>query len=214
MELTAQILRDWFGQFNIRYFGGELPEPRFVVNKAKRLLGQFSCRRVRKGFFRGYETVGYTIKISEYYDLSEHEYQSTLLHEMIHYYIMFTRAKDSSAHGRLFRQWMQRLNQDGWDITISAKTDGFAIREKVADAQYLLLLLETKDGKYYLSVVNPSYQKYIERQLTLAPTIVAHHWVVSRDAQYANWSKVRSLRGKHIIKEEYLNVLRQKTSKF
>ena len=64
MELTAQILRDWFGQFNTRYFGGELPEPRFVVNKAKRLLGQFSCRRVRKGFLRGYETVGYTIKVS------------------------------------------------------------------------------------------------------------------------------------------------------
>ena len=132
---------------------------------------------------------------------------------MIHYYIMFTRAKDSSAHGRLFRQWMQRLNQDGWNITISAKTDGLALRENVADAQYLLLLLETKDGKYYLSVVNPTYRKYIERQLLLVPTIVAHQWVVSHDVQYANWSKVRSLRGKHITKEEYLNVLRQKTSK-
>ncbi len=207
MELTAQKLREWFGQFNTRYFGGELPEPRFMVNKARRLMGQFSCRRVRKGLFRGYETVGYTIKISEYYDLSEHEYQSTLLHEMIHYYIMYKHAKDSSAHGKLFRQWMQRLNQDGWDITISAKTDRLTIREQTADAQYLLLLLETRDDKYFLAVVNPSYRKYIERQLTLAPTIVAHHWRVSRDAQYASWSKVRSLRGKRINKSEFSNIL-------
>ena len=83
MELTAQILREWFGQFNALYFGKELPEPRFIVNKARHLLGQFSCKKVRQGLFRGYKTIGYTIKVSEYYDLSAHEYQSTLLHEMI-----------------------------------------------------------------------------------------------------------------------------------
>lgn len=203
MELTAQILRDWFGQFNVRYFGNELPEPRLVVNKARRMLGQFSYKKVRQGLFRGYKIVGYTIKVSEYYDLSEHEYQSTLLHEMIHYYIAYAREKDTSAHGVLFRQWMQRINQDGWGITISSKTAGYTIRNQQKDAQYLLLAIKTKDGKHYLSVVSPSYRKYIERQIMLSSMIIDHHWVVTRDQQYANWSKVRSLRGKRITMEEY-----------
>ena len=122
MELTAQILREWFGQFNALYFGNELPEPRFIVNKARHLLGQFSCKKVRQGLFRGYKTIGYTIKISEYYDLSAHEYQSTLLHEMIHYYITYARARDTSAHGKIILQWMQRLTKAGWNITVSSKT--------------------------------------------------------------------------------------------
>lgn len=210
MELTAQILRDWFGQFNARYFGNGLPEPRFVVNKARRLLGQFSCKRVRQGLFRGYKTVGYTIKVSEYYDLSEHEYQSTLLHEMIHYYITYAREKDTSAHGVLFRQWMKRINQDGWNITISSKTAGYAVRHQRKDAQYLLLAIKTKEGKHFLSVVSPSYKKYIERQVSLSPVIIDHHWVISRDEQYANWSKVRSLRGKRITMEEYQRILGEK----
>lgn len=203
MELTAQILRDWFGQFNTRYFGGELPEPRFIVNKAKRMLGQFSCRRVRQGLFRGYKTVGHTIKVSEYYDLQAHDYQSTLLHEMIHYYIAYKHLRDTSAHGRLFRQWMERLNKDGWGITVSSRTERYAIRQQSQDAQYLLLVVTTSDGRHFLSVVNPSYRKYIERQLALSPMITSHHWKVSRAPEYAHWSKVRSLRGKRITEEEY-----------
>ena len=210
MELTAQILRDWFGQFNARYFGNELPEPRFVVNKARRMLGQFSCKKVRQGLFRGYKTVGYTIKVSEYYDLSEHEYQSTLLHEMIHYYIAYAREKDTSAHGVLYRQWMQRINQDGWGITISSKTAGYTIRNQREDVQYLLLAIKTKEEKHYLSVVSPSYRKYIERQIMLSSMIIDHHWVVSCDQQYANWSKVRSLRGKRITMEEYERIIGEK----
>lgn len=210
MELTAQILRDWFGQFNARYFGNELPEPRFVVNKARRLLGQFSCKRVRQGLFKGYKTVGYTIKVSEYYDLSAHEYQSTLLHEMIHYYITYTRAKDTSAHGKIFRQWMQQLNKDGWNITISSKTERYALRHQLKDVQYLLLALKTKDNKHFLSVVHPSYKKYIERQIVLSSMIIDHHWVVSCEQKYANLPKVRSLRGKRITMEEYKYILSKK----
>lgn len=207
MELTAQILREWFGQFNALYFGNELPEPRFIVNKARHLLGQFSCKKVRQGLFRGYKTIGYTIKVSEYYDLSAHEYQSTLLHEMIHFYITYARARDTSAHGKIFRQWMQRLNKDGWNITVSSKTDRYAIRQQPTDVQYLLLALKTKDDKYFLSVVHPSYKKYIERQILLSSMIIDHHWVVSCDQKYANWSKVRSLRGKRITMEDFECIL-------
>lgn len=201
--MTAQQLREWFLEFNSKYFGGELPEPRFVVNHAKRMMGQFSCRRVRKGLFGGYETVGYTIKISEFYQMEEHDYQSTLLHEMIHYYIIFKKLRDTSAHGVLFRKWMERLNRDGWNITVSSKAQHLKISQPKTDEQFLLLLVALADGRHMMTVVNPSYKKYLERQIAATKIIAEHRWMVSRDKRFATWSKARSLRGKRISAAEY-----------
>ena len=88
--MTAQTLREWFTTFNAQYFGNTLPEPHFVVNHAKRTLGQFSCHKVRRGLLPGrWKTTGYTIKVSEFYHTSDHDRQSVLLHEMIHFYIAY-----------------------------------------------------------------------------------------------------------------------------
>ena len=207
MELTAKILRAWFVQFNTEYFGGKLPEPRLLVSTARTQLGQFSCRRVRKGLFRGYTTTGYTIKVSDYYQMEEHDYQQTLLHEMIHYYISYTGARDTSAHGRLFRQLAARINEvGGWHITVSTRTEQYAVRNQKPSAQYLLIAIKTTDGHHYLSVVNPDYRSYVDRQATRSPQIEEHRFVVTTDSKYATWPKTRSLRGRRITEEEYLKI--------
>ena len=208
MELTVKILREWFHQFNAAYFESELPEPKLLVSKSRTQLGQFSCRRVRKGLFSGYKTVGYTIKVSEFYDMQEREYQQTLLHEMIHYYIAFTGAKDTSPHGRLFRELMARLNAvGGWHITVSSRTGQYQVRQQAVETQYLLMLLTTTDGKHYVSVVNPSFRKFIEHQAAQSPQVTTCQWVVSRDTRYATWPKTRSLRGRRITEVEYLQII-------
>jgi hypothetical protein len=208
MELTVKLLREWFHQFNAAYFENVLPEPKLLVSKSRTQLGQFSCRRVRKGLFSGYQTVGFTIKVSEFYDIPERECQQTLLHEMIHYYIAFTGAKDTSPHGRLFRELMMRLNAVGaWHITVSSRTGQYQVRQQAAEAQYLLMLLTTKDGKHYISVVNPSFRKFIERQASQSLQVTTCQWVVSRDTRYATWPKTRSLRGRRITEVEYLQII-------
>ncbi len=208
MELTIKILREWFGRFNTEYFNGELPEPRLLVSSARTQLGQFSCRRVRKGLFRGYTTTGFTIKVSEYYEMSEHDYQQTLLHEMIHYYISYTGARDTSAHGKLFCQLAEKINQvGGWQITISSRTDQYAVRNKKTDAQYLLVVVETTDRRYFLSVINPSYRNYVNQQAKRSTMVEAHHFIVSTDSKYATWPKSRSLRGRRISEEEYRKMM-------
>ncbi len=208
MELTVKILRAWFNRFNTEYFNGELPEPRLLVSSARTQLGQFSCRRVRRGLFRGYTTTGFTIKVSDYYDMSEHDYQQTLLHEMIHYYISYTGAKDTSAHGKLFRQLAERLNKlGGWHITISSKTDQYAVRNQKKNAQFLLIVIETTDHHYFLSVVNPSYRNYVSQQAVRSTMVEAHHFIVSTDSKYATWPQSRSLRGRRISEEEYRKMM-------
>lgn len=95
MALTVDILHAWFRQFNADYFGDELPVPRIALSKARTRLGTMSYRRVRKLLRWTY--TDFTIRISTYYECSEREYQETLLHEMIHYYIAY---KTSPTHRR------------------------------------------------------------------------------------------------------------------
>lgn len=208
MELTVSLLRMWFNDFNVRYFQGKLPEARLLVSRSRTQLGQFSCRRVRKGLFRGYTTTGYTIKVSEYYEMQEREYQQTLLHEMIHYYIAFTGAKDTSPHGRLFRELAAQLNAvGGWHITVSSRTEQYQVRNQQQDVQVLLVLLKSTDGHCFVSVVNPNYRNFIARQAEHSSMIAEYHFVVSRDKRYATWPKTRSLRGRRITESEYLQII-------
>ncbi len=208
MELTVSLLRAWFHDFNIRYFQEKLPEPRLLVSRSRTQLGQFSCRRLRKGLFRGYTTTGYTIKVSEYYDMEERDYQQTLLHEMIHYYIAFVGAKDTSPHGRLFRELAERLNNaGGWHITVSSRTDHLRARNQKSSAQYLLVLFKSSDNHYFLSVVNPDYRNYIARQAQSSPMIADCRFVVSHDERYATWPRTRTLRGRRITEKEYLQII-------
>lgn len=202
--MTLQVLRDWFATFNARYFGNALPVPRFVISHAKRSLGQFCCRKERQSLFSSrWKTSGYTIKMSDFYQLTEHEQQSVLLHEMIHFYITFTQTRDTSAHGRVFRQWMTRLNADGWGITITSRNHQTAADEGHAKRQYLLLALTTTAGKHIVSVVNPAYRRYLEQLIERHPVICSHQWIVSSDQKYAAWPQVRSLRGHAINAAEY-----------
>ena len=87
MILTTDILRTWFRQFNTDYFGGELPMPRIVLSKARTRLGTMACKCTRRLLKRVYSD--FVIRISTYYECTEREFQETLLHEMIHYYIIY-----------------------------------------------------------------------------------------------------------------------------
>lgn len=203
MELTAALLRQWFGAFNQQYFGGSLPEPRLEVSRSRTRLGTYSARRVRRGLW-GYELRGHTIRVSDYYDMPEREYQQTLLHEMIHYYISHVRARDTSPHGQLFRAQAARINREGgWSISVSTRADRWPVRREHTERQYLLLAVEATDGKHYATVVNPAYRQYIDRRAADWALVSVRHWVVSTDAAYASWTKVRSLRLRRITADEY-----------
>ena len=210
MELTAQYLREHFWVLNNDYFDNELPEPQFAVTNARTQMGQFSCKRVRKGFFGKYANTSYKIKVSEYYEQTAEEIDDTLLHEMIHFLIAFRQLRDTSAHGQLFRKEMNRLNRMGRHITISARTTQYVTTPKNQRKQHLVLALEGRDCSRYLSVVHPSYRKYVERQLPLAPQIAAHYWFVSNDSIFDSFSQVRSLRARKITKEVYDKVVDKK----
>lgn len=211
MILTVDLLRQWFGQFNDAYFAGALPMPRLALSKARTRLGSMACQCRRTLF--GRKCSNFVIRVSTFYDCTEREYQTVLLHEMIHYYITYKGIRDTSAHGREFHRLMNWLNAEhGWRITVSSSVRGKQVSSAAPlTKNRLVLALLMRDGGRYLSVVSPRYAKIIDRQAQQAQQVAQHRWFMSADTYFATFTTVRSLRARKVTKDVYEEKTRSMT---
>ena len=203
MQVTLEWMSYWFAKFNTDYFRGGLPQPRLALSKSKTRLGSMSCKK-RVRLFRT-ECYGYTIRLSNYYDQTERQYQNVLLHEMIHYSIAYARIKDTSPHGTVFRGMMENLNRKyGWEVSVTTSMKVVPRAGGVPkNKTYLVLALETSDGKSFLSVVNPRFARQLEEQTILVRTIKEHHWLRTTNPYFSDFPAVRSLRAKRVSRDVY-----------
>lgn len=196
MQIDILWLRRWFATFNQQYFDSGLPTPAFHIGHSRTQLGTLSFKR--KMTLRGTRLFDFVLGLSNYYDQSEHQFQSVLLHEMIHLSIAVAGLRDTSPHGVVFRGMMSRLNREGWDIHVMTPTQGlrkaYTGSSQVIE-QYLVLAIETGDGRHFLSSVNPAYARTLKERLQHATTIRSASWYTTSDPWFADKPKVRSLRG-------------------
>ena len=117
MQVSIEWIEKWFTVFNKDYFGGKLPLPDLALSKSKTRLGSMSCKHVTR--FGRTKVYDFAIRISNYYDMTERQFQNVLLHEMIHYSIAYTGLKDTAPHGVVFRGMADAMNKKyGWDINV------------------------------------------------------------------------------------------------
>lgn len=204
MLIDILWLKDNFQTFNTRYFENGLPEPRFFIGRSKSQLGSLACQRGlvwwgRRFFGKGKSADAFTLSISNYYDQTEYQFRNVLLHEMIHLSIAVSGVKDTSPHGVVFRGIMARLNRDGWHIQVTTRMQGtrkaYTGSENVIK-QYLVLAIETSDGKHFLSSVNPKFAKQIDNRLKQVREVTAFHWFTTDNRWFEDMPRVRSLRGR------------------
>ncbi|MGP1422450.1 MAG: SprT-like domain-containing protein [Prevotella fusca] len=205
-ELTVDYLRHAFEHYNALIFEGKLPVPKLKWSRAKTRLGQMACKRkISWGRTKFYD---YTISVSNYYKLTIEEIDDVLIHEMIHYSIAYTGLKDTSAHGIVFRGMMDKINRTfGRHITISVRTRNLQPRMTQQPKGYLILALEMKNGKYYLSSVNPSAARKIATSLARTREIAHYAWYQSQDEYFHGMPRVRSLRGRQVSAEVYETII-------
>lgn len=209
MIVTVEWMEKWFRRFDHDYFGGKLPVPELGLTRAKTRLGQLAYKRAtRWGRTKLYD---FKLSMSTYYDMTDRQAKSVLLHEMIHYIIGFTGLKDTAPHGIVFRGMMDNLNRKyGWDIRVMTSTKGWKVSERVEERQkakgpqtYLMLAIEMQDGKHYLSRVNPSFARRIESKLVLVRELRSHRWYTTQEPYFEDYPQVRSLRGRRISKSDF-----------
>lgn len=202
-------MEEWFRRFDHDYFGGKLPVPELGLTRAKTRLGQLAYKRAtRWGRTKLY---AFKLSMSTYYDMTDRQAKSVLLHEMIHYIIGFTGLKDTAPHGIVFRGMMDNLNRKyGWDIRVMTSTKGWKVSEWAEERQkakgpqtYLMLAIEMQDGKHYLSRVNPSFARRIESKLALVRKLRSHRWYTTQEPYFEDYPQVRSLRGRRISKSDF-----------
>lgn len=209
MIVTIDWMEEWFKRFDQEYFGGKLPLPELALTRAKTRLGQLAFKRASHwGRTKLYD---FKLSMSTYYDMTDRQAKSVLLHEMIHYIIGFTGLKDTAPHGIVFRGMMDNLNRKyGWDIRVMTSTKGWKVSERVEERQkakgpqtYLMLAIEMQDGKHYLSRVNPSFARRIESKLALVRELRSHRWYTTQESYFEDYPQVRSLRGRRISKSDF-----------
>ena len=185
MQIDILWLRKWFDTFNQQYFDGGLPTPRFHIGHYDSALG-----------------------MSNYYDQSEHQFQSVLLHEMIHLSIAASGLTDTAPHGVVFRGMMSRLNREGWHIHVTTSTRGmqkaYTGSERVI-GQYLVLAIELADGRHFLSLVSPRHARALNERVRQASEVRQAAWYTTSDPWFADMPKVRSLRGRRVSAEVFAN---------
>ena len=171
-----------FVSFNQRYFQRRLPLPVFRLSKARTFLGNMKWKedRLKHKYF------DYQLTMSEYYDLEEHELQSVMLHEMIHYFIAFNHIKDTSPHGKVFCGIMDKLNACGWNIKPGRRLIGVFIMKQ----------------EIYYAVINPGYVGRIVSGMFSTPDFRELKWYVSNDDYFKQFPLIRSLRGYKINNEK------------
>ena len=154
-----------------------------------------SCKRRRT--LLGWKTSGFAIRLSTYYDCTERELQTVLLHEMIHLYIVAEGLRDTSPHGVLFRRKMDAINADGWGISVSAKIKEAALGTGAAGKRRrVVLAVRMSDGRCLLSVVNPRYVGKIDSMVRRSADVAASAWYLSGDGYFADFPAVRSPKGR------------------
>ena len=209
MIVTIDWMEEWFKRFDQEYFGGKLPLPELGLTRAKTRLGQLAFKRSsRWGRTKLYD---FKLSMSTYYDMTDKQAKSVLLHEMIHYITGYTGLKDTAPHGVVFRGMMDNLNRKhGWDIRVMTSTKRWKVsetvvaRKKAAGPQiYLILAVELKDGKHFLSRVSPRFARSLERQLLKAKEVSSYSWYTTQESYFEDFPQVRSLRGRRITKGDF-----------
>ena len=120
MVPTIPYIQSRFDEFNARFFAGALPPVPIKLSNARTFLGKLTFTKRRKWLFGEWTYSNFVLRINTRFDLPEQLIEDTILHEMIHYYIAVNQLRDTSTHGRLFRQEMKRINAEvNRHITIS-----------------------------------------------------------------------------------------------
>jgi len=91
-----------------------------------RSFGSFRCTIDEYG-----EIYNYYIQISDYYDYTEENLRDIIVHEMIHFFIVYYKlAPISKPHGKVFKEMAKHMNEKyGMDIRKHPDLDKYKIRE-------------------------------------------------------------------------------------
>lgn len=194
MKASVEYLQRKFEVYNKLMFGGVLPSLPISVGYARRAMGglYFKKRRSLLGKTRFSD---FKLVISGQYDLPEDELDDVLIHEMIHYSILYNQQKDSSAHGVLFRAKMNDINKRfGRHISISRRNGLSSAASSSKPAVHYVCVSLFDDGRWGVTCVAKPRIALFRKQLPQAFKLKSTEWWITDDPFFNRFPRVRSLK--------------------
>lgn len=206
MRPTLQFIQERFDFFNHRIFEGRLPKIRIRISSSVRTYGSLRHPRV---FRSAPKASDFTLSVSDRLDLDRAVIEDTLIHEMIHLYILYFRIEDSSAHGPEFRRMMNMINsRHGRNITVSRRADSAERASDRVVRPRLVIVSELAGGERAVTVCSPRSAARFAETLKSDSRIRKWDLYLSADPVFASYPLSRTLRFYRIAPEELLRVLR------
>lgn len=109
-----------FRECKQKYFNGMLPPPKYEIMHKFYTLGRFCWRKNKKG---KHPIKDATIAMTDYYDFDEDTFRDIMVHEMIHYYLLYY-GEGKANHGKEFRAMAKELNEK-YGLNVEVKKDVF-----------------------------------------------------------------------------------------
>lgn len=173
-------IKERFEYYNALIFGGGLPTPAFRVTNARRTMGSLRYKTGLLG--RHYDFV---LCMSKAFNLSESESDDVLIHEMIHLEILSGSKRDTSAHGRLFRERMAQINRDyGRHVTVSRRLPDGILKPDERVRTHYVCLCTLPDGRKGICVTTAKHVAAFKRALPRLYDIKDVEWFETQNPYY------------------------------
>lgn len=155
MKPERKFLLRKFDEYNALIFRNTLPKVPIVLTESKSFLGM--CAYKRKLMPNGeFQNCDFTLRFNTRLDLPQEEIEDTLIHEMIHYHILSKQWKDTSIHGKIFRNTMDYINgKYNRHVSIRHKLKEEE-KEQLADKKrrwHVIAVVDYSDGKCAVKVL-------------------------------------------------------------
>ncbi len=190
---TVEYLEERFDSFNASCFEGALPRIPIKLSRARSFVGRLQYKPIRN--WRGKVVGGedFVIRISTKFDLPEAETEDTLIHEMIHYWIVLNGLQDSSTHGRIFRAKMKEINElHGRHLTISHRSTPEELDRDTRVRDHYFCVSKLADGRTAVTVAARTRIRSIRWYLRRSPTVRSTAWYHSRDPWFNRFPRCRT----------------------
>lgn len=187
MRGNMQFLEESFDRFNTMIFKSPLPKPEMHITSARSFVGQFKGER--HGVMIKKES--YHLSLSDRYDLPKDVLEDIVIHELIHFQIFYSRLRDTSSHGKIFRQMMNEINHRfGRHITISHRCTAAQLDSDCRKAHAIVCLCTTTEGEQLCCKVSQSKVFDIYKAFDNWNLVASQEWYWVYDSYFNRYRRV------------------------
>lgn len=203
MRATLEYIKQKFDEYNHQMFEGKLKPLPFKLSNAKSFLGAMFFQRKRNADGTWHYD-GFVLKISTVLDLPEEVVEDTIIHEMIHYYIMSNQMQDTAPHGKLFTAKMQEINRKfNRNLSVAHRTTKEEQESDKRVRQHIVCVSRLKTGKCGVTVATKSRLLELWHAMPRFPQIAELKWMVTTDPYFNRFRKATKP-GIYIVPSEEL----------